>query len=67
VVNFNNKEIKVITKSVDSIKIIQITDTHILDDDAPSFNDFDTSASLLHIIENINKNESDTDIILLSC
>jgi len=50
----------------DSIKIIQITDTHIMDDGASSFNDFDTSASLLRIIKKINKNEFDADLILLT-
>ncbi len=54
------------TKTTDSIKIIQITDTHIMDDDAPSFNDFDTSASLVQIIKKINKDESDADLILLT-
>jgi 3',5'-cyclic-AMP phosphodiesterase len=48
------------------LKIIQITDTHILDDGAPSFNDFDTSSSLLRVIDHINKNESDIDLILLT-
>ena len=49
-----------------SIKVIQITDTHILDDGASSFNDFDTSASLQNIIKKIKKDESDADIILLT-
>ncbi len=53
-------------KSPDSINIIQITDAHILDDGAPSFNGFDTSACLLQIIKNIKKNESDADLILLT-
>lgn len=64
----NSDEIgaEVIIKSSDSIKIIQITDTHILDNSASSFNDFDTSASLLQIIESINNNEADADLILLT-
>jgi 3',5'-cyclic-AMP phosphodiesterase len=48
------------------LKIIQITDTHILDDGAPSFNDFDTSSSLLQVIEYINEYESDIDLVLLT-
>jgi Icc protein len=48
------------------IKIIQITDTHILDDNAPSFNDFDTSESLKRVLEAIRKNEADADLILLT-
>lgn len=50
----------------DSIKVIQITDTHIMDDGAPSFNDFDTSASLQSIIEKIKDDELDADFILLT-
>jgi 3',5'-cyclic-AMP phosphodiesterase len=53
-------------KSSDSIKIIQITDTHIQDDDALSFSGFDTSASLLQIIKSIKINESNADLILLT-
>jgi 3',5'-cyclic-AMP phosphodiesterase len=48
------------------VKIVQITDTHILDDDAPSFNDFDTSASLIRTIDKIIENEADADLILLT-
>ncbi len=63
----SNKTIsKLKIKSADAIKIIQITDTHILDDGAPSFNDFDTSASLLQVVKNIKENESDADLILLT-
>ncbi len=53
-------------KSTGSIKIIQITDTHIFDDGADSFNEFDTSASLQQIIEKIRINESDADLVLLT-
>lgn len=48
------------------VSIIQITDTHILDDGAPTFNDFDTSASLIRVIEKIKKTETDADLILLT-
>jgi 3',5'-cyclic-AMP phosphodiesterase len=50
----------------DSIKLIQITDTHIMDDGAPSFNDFDTSKSLSNIIKKIKKDESNIDCVLLT-
>ena len=56
----------IVCKNPDAIKIIQITDTHILEDDAPSFYDFDTSASLNKVIECINQNEQDADLILLT-
>lgn len=52
--------------ATDSIKLIQITDTHILDDSAASFNDFDTSASLHQVIEKIKENEADADAVLLT-
>ncbi len=54
------------TKMSDRINIIQITDTHILDDGAPSFNDYDTSASLMRVIHKILESESDADLILLT-
>ena len=54
------------TKAPDRINIIQITDTHILDDGAPSFNDYDTSASLVRVINKILESESDADLILLT-
>jgi 3',5'-cyclic-AMP phosphodiesterase len=50
----------------DSIKLIQITDTHIMDDGAPSFNDFDTSESLSNIIKKIREDESNIDCVLLT-
>ncbi len=50
----------------EKINIIQITDTHILDDGAPSFNDFDTSASLLKVLDKIKQSETDADLILLT-
>ena len=50
----------------DVIKVIQITDTHVLDDGAPSFNDFDTSASLIRVIQHIKTKEADADLILLT-
>lgn len=52
------------TNAPDRINIIQITDTHILDDGAPSFNDYDTSASLMRVINKILESESDADLIL---
>ncbi len=48
------------------IKLIQITDTHIMDEGAPSFNDFDTSTSLHNVIDSLNKNDSDADFVLLT-
>jgi 3',5'-cyclic-AMP phosphodiesterase len=55
-----------IASDPDTINIIQITDTHILDDGGPSFSDYDTSASLHRIVEEIGINESDADLILLT-
>lgn len=52
--------------SEDVIKVIQITDTHILDDDESLFNDFDTSASLLAVLETIKTDEADADLVLLT-
>jgi len=57
---------KINSKDPESINIIQITDTHILDDGAPSFNDYDTSASLESVINKIIESESDADLILLT-
>ena len=50
------------------IKLIQITDTHILDEgEKPrSFTDFDTSASLKQVVDKIKQNESDADCIVLT-
>jgi Icc protein len=55
-----------IVMATDTINLIQITDTHIMDDGMPSFNDFDTSASLEKIVEKIKENEADADCILLT-
>lgn len=52
--------------STNTINIIQITDTHILDDGAPSFNNYDTSASLIRVIDKILKTEPNVDLILLT-
>lgn len=65
-IHCNEKPVELAIKSPDSIKIIQITDTHILDDGAPSFNDFDTSASLLQVVARIKDGEADADFILLT-
>lgn len=62
----NNELITELKVDTNEIKIIQITDTHILDDEAPSFNDYDTSASLKKITEEIIKVDSDVDLILLT-
>ena len=53
-------------KFSDKITVIQITDTHILDDGSSSFNDYDTSASLMRVINKIIESESDVDLILLT-
>ncbi len=53
-------------KAPDRLNIIQITDTHILDDGAPSFNEYDTSASLMRVVSKIMETESDVDLILLT-
>ncbi|MBL1141002.1 MAG: 3',5'-cyclic-AMP phosphodiesterase [Proteobacteria bacterium] len=52
--------------TANTIKIIQITDTHIIDDGAPSFNDFDTTASLHQVVEKIREDEHDADCVLLT-
>ena len=65
--NYNKETIiELKANDPDTINIIQITDTHILDEGAPSFNDYDTSASLVNIIKEIKINESSTDLILLT-
>ena len=50
----------------DTISIIQITDTHILDDGADSFDGFDTSASLERVIDHINMNAIGAELVLLT-
>ncbi len=65
-IDTNETIIELKTNVPETINIIQITDTHILDVGAPSFNDYDTSASLIKVIEEIKENESDTDLILLT-
>ena len=57
---------QLIAKDSAAIKIVQITDTHIIDDGAPSFNNYDTSASLNNVIQEIKLKEADTDLILLT-
>lgn len=57
---------QLIAKNKAAIKIVQITDTHIIDDGAPSFNDYDTSASLNNVIQEIRLKETDADLILLT-
>ena len=51
-----------------SIKLIQITDTHILDDGPKpkAFNDFDTSVSLKQVVTKIKTDEPDTDCVVLT-
>ncbi|MEM7027722.1 MAG: 3',5'-cyclic-AMP phosphodiesterase [Pseudomonadota bacterium] len=53
-------------KSSKSIKIVQITDTHILDDGAPLFNGLETSESLEKILKRIKLEERDLDLVLLT-
>jgi Icc protein len=50
------------------IRLIQITDTHILDNDQKpmSFNDFDTSASLKKVLAKIRTDENNADCIILT-
>lgn len=50
------------------IRLIQITDTHILDDGLPprSFEDFDTSESLKSVVAKIRADENSADYILLT-
>ena len=57
---------KLTTHNPQAIKFIQITDTHILDDNAESFNDFDTSASLKRVVEHIKLKEREVDAVLLT-
>lgn len=49
-----------------AIKIIQITDTHVLNDGESVFENFDTSRSLSAVIDAIKTNEADADIVLLT-
>lgn len=48
------------------IKLIQITDTHILDQGHDEFYGFNTTDSLKNVISAINRKEQDADIILLT-
>ncbi len=50
----------------ESLKLIQITDTHIIDDGKPLFNDFDTSASLTAVVETFSADESGVDLVLVT-
>ncbi len=52
--------------SQQDVCVIQITDTHILDNEAESFDDFDTSASLERVIAYMKANEDDVDLVLLT-
>ncbi len=49
-----------------SIKIIQITDTHVLNDGESVFDDFDTSKSLSSVIDAIKRKEGDADAVLVT-
>ncbi len=49
-----------------SIKIIQITDTHVLNDGESVFDDFDTSKSLTSVIDVIKREEGDADVVLVT-
>ncbi len=46
--------------------MIQITDTHILDNNTISSSGYDTTASLNNIVRRIQKSEKETDLILLT-
>lgn len=65
-INTDETITELIANNPEMINIIQITDTHILDDGAPSFNDYDTSASLKKVVAQIKDVEADTDLILLT-
>ncbi|MAS82244.1 MAG: phosphodiesterase [Legionellales bacterium] len=60
------KKTRLSQKFSNRISVIQITDTHIFDDGTSSFNDYDTSASLMRVINKIIESESDVDLILLT-
>ena len=55
-------------QTTDPIRLIQITDTHILDDDVKprAFNDFDTSDSLKRVVSKIRSDENNADYIILT-
>ena len=53
-------------RQTDRVKVIQITDTHIVDENETLFNDFDSSASLKSVIETIKTREDDADLVLLT-
>lgn len=56
------------TQKRTSFKVIQITDTHILDDGMQprSFEDFDTSESLKKVVAKVIADENDADFVLLT-
>ena len=53
-------------RQTDRVKVIQITDTHIVDENETLFNDFDSSASLKSVIDTIKTREDDADLVLLT-
>ncbi len=57
---------KVTPNRPESFKLVQITDTHIVDDGETLFNDFDTSASLKAVVKHFIAAENDADLVLLT-
>lgn len=49
-----------------AIKVIQITDTHVMNGGEAVFENFDTSHSLTAVIDAIRNNEDDADVVLLT-
>lgn len=54
------------THHTDSVKLIQITDTHIQEQGEDNFDGFDTNASLKLVIEAIQENETELDCLLIT-
>lgn len=63
---FNKEITELSVKSNSEITLVQITDTHILDEGATSFDGYDTAASLNKVIEKIKTNEKNADLLLLT-
>ena len=64
--DFTETATEISIKHTDAISIVQITDTHILAEDATLFHEYDTSASLNNVIKQIKNVEQDTDLVLLT-
>jgi Icc protein len=59
-------EIKIAEQNPDCIRLLQITDTHIFESEQALFDGVDTNASLNAVIEQIKRDNSEADMMLVS-